>query len=108
MTKQDKESQDTFMSDKKESISLVIYQIGQMDKSLTSLAERLDVITVRMEGRLNNLEIWKAGFNQKIATQDQLDSLRQDMDSYKKIAWLVGGLIVTTVVGSILKLVIIG
>lgn len=108
MTKQDKESQDTFMSDKKESIALVIYQIGQMDKSLTSLAERLDVITVRMEGRLNNLEIWKAGFNQKIATQDQIDILKSEIESFRKIAWLLGGLVTTAVVGSILKLVIIG
>lgn len=98
--------QKDFLSDKKESIGLVIYQISQLDKTMTSLSERMDVMLVRLEGRIQVLELWKAGFNQKVATQEQIDQLKSDQESLKKVIWFFIGSILLTVLGAGLKVVL--
>ena len=95
-----------FMSDKKESIGLVIYQISQLDKGFTQLNERLDAMTIRLEGRVANLELWRAGFNQKIATQEQIDAIREDLAGQRKIFWVVISTITLTLVGAVMKLIL--
>ena len=98
--------QPDFLSDKKESIGLVIYQISQLDKSVTQLTERMDTIANRMEMRVQAIELWKAGFNQKIATQEQLDTIKEEMKAQKNIVNIVGVSVLLTIIGAILKLVL--
>ena len=101
----DKET-NSFFEDKKESISLVIYQISQMDKSLTALTERLDVITNRMEMRISSLELWRAGIADKVATQDQIENINSKLKPITSIIWAVGSLILLGVGGALLSLVL--
>lgn len=98
--------QKDFLSDKKESIGLVIYQISQLDKTMTSLSERMDVMLVRLEGRIQSIELWKAGFNQKVATQEQIDQLKAEQESLKKIIWFFVSAILLSLLGAGLKLLL--
>lgn len=79
-----------------------------MDKSIVSLTERLDGMTNRMESRVNTLELWKAGMNQKIATQDQIDRITEELVTWKKYAfWFattVGGILAYAFFKLILKM----
>lgn len=102
MTKPDSD----FISDKKESIGLVIYQISQLDKSVVQLTERLDTIVNRLEIRLQAVELWRAGFNQKIATQEQIDALKDELKAQKYWQNLLIGSVLLAVIGAVLSTVL--